>query len=261
MSQSPRPSREAETELIPTQDDERVPRTLELPVVPTEDQGAGSIPQAHQTTSRRPPAAAPPPAASEPTSGPPSAEEVARADRPSPAGRRPVRRILLALALAAVVAVTAVAWTAVSGNRAPSPTAGRAVAPVTLPADAVSFDPSGGSGFARRGTSWRTQTYKSAQFGNLKPGVGLLLDLGTARHVAAVDLTIVGGPITVELRAADKRASTVSGYAQVAQARQATGSISLRGDGRHRYWLVWVSELGPQAGGFGAELRKVQVRG
>ena len=41
-------------------------------------------------------------------------------------------------------------------------------------------------------TTWRTQIYRTADLGKLKPGVGLLMDFGSPRKVAAVHLLLVG---------------------------------------------------------------------
>ena len=126
-----------------------------------------------------------------------------------------------------------------------------------------SFDPSGGSGFRSEGNStWRTQTYRSATFGNLKPGVGLLLDLGSKQQLSEVTLNATTDGLTVELRAADDRAASVDGYKQVGKPAQASGATTLKADsgGAHRYWLIWVTKLAAVDGGFRAEIGKPVAR-
>ena len=138
----------------------------------------------------------------------------------------------------------------------------RAAAPVALDAAISSVDPSGGSGFRRDGSSWRTQTYTSADFGNLKDGVGLLLDLGSARTVSAVTFDVVGGPIAVELRAGDSSGTSPSSYDRVVADPSASGSTTLavKGGAKHRYWLVWVTKLAAQDGGYRAVIRNPVAR-
>ena len=167
-----------------------------------------------------------------------------------------VAALVIAVALAAVVLGTRSTTTATGA-------AGAAAAPVALDATITSVDPSGGSGLRQQGGAWRTQTYTSADFGNLKDGVGLLLDLGAARAVTAVDLDAVGGPITVELRAGDERGADPTAYARVGAAVQASGQTSLpaKAGGRHRYWLIWVTRLAAQDGGYRAVIRNPVARG
>ena len=166
-----------------------------------------------------------------------------------------VAALVLAVALGAVVLETRSTTTA-AGGPVPRRRAGRARR------HDHERRPSGGSGLRQQGGAWRTQTYTSADFGNLKDGVGLLLDLGAARAVTAVDLDAVGGPITVELRAGDERGADPTAYARVGAAVQASGQTSLpaKAGGRHRYWLIWVTRLAAQDGGYRAVIRNPVAR-
>ena len=132
----------------------------------------------------------------------------------------------------------------------------------TIRARVSSVDPSGGSGLRRDGDVWRTQRYASATFGNLKDGVGLLLDLGAARAVTTVALD-VEGPIDVELRAGDRPADDGDAFTEVAAASGAEGETELSGTkgGEHRYWLVWVTRLASTGGGYEAVVGQPTVRG
>ena len=127
-----------------------------------------------------------------------------------------------------------------------------------------SFDPAGGSGFRQvRPGVWVTQTYRSATYGNLKPGVGLLLDLGGRRDLSSVTANVATPGITLELRAADSPAPSADGFPVVATKDGAAGETTLSaGDaGAHRYWLLWVPLLAPAGGGYRAELSGITVRG
>jgi putative peptidoglycan lipid II flippase len=126
-----------------------------------------------------------------------------------------------------------------------------------LPSTITSVDPSGGSGFRRNGAAWRTQTYVSADFGGLKDGVGLLLDLGSSRAVNRVTFDVVGAPIAVELRAGDSASASASEFQRTAADASASGSTTLtvKGDAQHRYWLIWVTKLGAADGGYRAVIQ------
>jgi hypothetical protein len=169
------------------------------------------------------------------------------------------------VALVAVLVVAAVAGVLVARNHAGTGAAGggRSGAAVAVPTTISSFDPSGGSGFRKEGgNTWRTQTYQSAQFGNLKDGVGLLVDLGSSREVTAVTLQVAGGPLAIELRAGDQRATSASGFQKVAAADSASGATTLtpQNAGKHRYWLIWVTRLASQDGGYRAVIQDVAVK-
>jgi hypothetical protein len=162
------------------------------------------------------------------------------------------------LAVVVAVAVLAVVTGVVAlRGRAAGGSGSSQAASVKLSSTITSFDPSGGSGFRRDGAAWRTQTYADANFGNLKPGVGLLLDLGASRPVSTVTLDVVGGPIAVELRAGDSAGGVASGYQRVAADPSASGSTTLtvKGGAAHRYWLVWVTKLAGADGGYRAVIQ------
>jgi hypothetical protein len=206
------------------------------------------------------PAAAPAPVVTAPTAAPPAPP----APVPTVSGRGARRRngvvaLIAVLVFAAIVAAVV--------DRRPSETAGTAAggsaAAATLPVSVSSFDPSGGSGFRSAGPRmWRTQSYQSAEFGNLKSGVGLLLDLGSPRQVETVTFEVVGGSVAVELRAGDERAGSEAGYSRVSSTETASGATTLtaKNGGKHRYWLIWVTRLAGQDGGYRAVLRDPAVK-
>ncbi|MEU6392450.1 serine/threonine protein kinase [Streptomyces sp. NPDC046939] len=93
---------------------------------------------------------------------------------------------------------------------------------------------------------WQTDFYKGAEFGNLKPGLGIVLDLGKSQRVGKVTVSFVGDT-TVELRAASADASTrpTSFSAFQEQAKGSGTSVTLRPDKtlKSRYLLVWLTKL------------------
>jgi hypothetical protein len=172
------------------------------------------------------------------------------------------RRLLILVGCAALGTLIGVGAQVVTSSGGPTPSAPSAAAspqPAATAAMSISsFDPtSGGSGFRKDAAGWHTQTYRSATFGNLKPGVGLVLDLGSAQKLAAVTLDAATAPLTVQLRAGDGQASALSGFQPVGAAAQASGATTLAATagGSHRYWMIWVTSLAPGDGGFSAVIR------
>ncbi len=200
----------------------------------------------------------------------------AQQGRPAAPHQPTVRRRwprILALLVAVTVLAAVTGWGAaqVRQQRDVPPAAAPSSAAAVVPVSVTSLDPVGGSGFESDTTGsarvWRTQTYTSADFGRLKPGVGLVLDLGSPRPLSAVTFDAGPAPITVELRAAD---STPTATAAGLDAAVVTGPVSATGattlaastGGAHRYWVVWVSRLGARdGGGFGATIEQVTTRG
>ncbi|MGH3096048.1 MAG: protein kinase family protein [Streptosporangiales bacterium] len=125
--------------------------------------------------------------------------------------------------------------------------------------DAQSFDPLGDGSehpedvsLAYDGTKrtvWFTDTYTTTDLGNLKPGVGLLFDLGSPRKVGSVDLELAGSGTDLEVRTADSSGSSVDDYTTVAKANGTGGQVNIQpeGAGKARYWLIWITKL-PQSG-------------
>ncbi|MGW0418538.1 protein kinase family protein [Streptomyces sp. NPDC003015] len=93
---------------------------------------------------------------------------------------------------------------------------------------------------------WETKFYEGADFGNLKPGLGIILDLGKVRDIGKVTVTFMGDT-SVELRAASSDASsrptTFDAYTKVAEG-SGTG-VPLKPDKtlKSRYLLVWLTKL------------------
>lgn len=100
-------------------------------------------------------------------------------------------------------------------------------------------------------TAWTTLTYeRSAALGNLKSGVGLVIDLGTVQEVSSVGLTLDGLGTSVELRAAPEDASEMPTSSaddyEVVAARERVGETTLLVPSdpvSTRYLLVWLTWL------------------
>jgi putative peptidoglycan lipid II flippase len=171
--------------------------------------------------------------------------------------------VLLGIVAGFVVAQREPDASATSG--ATATTSPDAAGAVIEPDSVTSFDPVGGSGFRDDGNgTWATQTYRTAQFGALKDGVGLLIDLGEPRPVTSVTLEQATPGLSVQMLAADEPPSgSVEGWTATDEVTTGDGETTLSGgDGAaHRYWMVWVSELAASGDGFAATVSTPVVEG
>lgn len=210
--------------------------------------------------------------------------------RPEPTARR--RLAVVGLPLLALVMVIAIGWwfgtnvLSVAGNvdgeptgSVPSisaPAGGGAEAPVAGSPVAISaatvFDPFGDgependddvplSFDGDPTTSWSTLTYRgSADFGNLKPGVGVLYDLGSEQSLGGVSVQTTLPGATVEVRTGGTSDDDLDAFT-VAATGELGGSDDLAFDApvTSRYVLVWVTGLVSVDDGFAADLAEVTV--
>jgi putative peptidoglycan lipid II flippase len=157
---------------------------------------------------------------------------------------------------------------------APTPTSASPSAPAPpVPASiagAAVFDPYG-DGASENGrqvplshdgnpvTTWSTVTYRgSADFGRLKPGVGIRYDLGDPQQLTGVTIATVQPGTTVEVRTADSAGGSLADYPVAATARL-TGSdqLTFAAPVTARYLLVWVTGLVATGDGFTGSLAEV----
>ncbi|MFH8771011.1 serine/threonine protein kinase [Streptomyces sp. NPDC017958] len=100
-------------------------------------------------------------------------------------------------------------------------------------------------------TNWETSFYLSPEFGNLKPGVGMVLDLGKVQQVGKVTITFVG-QTSVELRAASADAgsepTSLDAFTKAASGSGTTVVLKPDTSLKTQYLLVWLTKL-PSDGG------------
>ncbi|WP_167880543.1 protein kinase domain-containing protein [Nocardioides guangzhouensis] len=113
-------------------------------------------------------------------------------------------------------------------------------------------------------TAWVSNRYDQ-QFGpgGLKPGVGLLVDLGQARDVGSVDVTLQGSPTTVELLGTtDEAAPTgIDGLDELASGEATGTEVTLEPEKptSARWLVVWLTRAPDVGGGFRGAVAEIAV--
>ncbi len=206
----------------------------------------------------------------------------------------PSRRLVVGgLLLAALVVVVLAAWwvgnnlLSVAGNvdevpgRTPPPSSAApaedgAEAPAPAGPLAIAsgevFDPFG-DGASENGeevprafdgdpaSTWSTLSYRgSADFGNLKPGVGIVLDLGSAQPVGGVGLTTTTPGIAVEVRTGGAPDGDLEAFPVATSGTvDGTADLAFPQPVTTQYVLVWVTGLVPAEDGFAGTLAEIAV--
>ncbi|MFJ4500737.1 protein kinase family protein [Streptomyces sp. NPDC088864] len=109
---------------------------------------------------------------------------------------------------------------------------------------------------------WNTDGYYSADFGRLKEGVGVVLDLGKTQRVGTVDVSFLGGPTSVELRTTDGATvpSMPNGFEKAAQGSGTQVSLKPAKPVEARYLLIWLTQLPPtNEGNFRGKISDIKV--
>jgi len=154
-----------------------------------------------------------------------------------------------------------------------SPPAAPAVQ-VLVPVSATAFGPTGPASGDNQGdaglaidpstaTAWQTDWYRSASFGNLEAGTGLLIDMGQPVTMTAVELTLGSTP-GADLQLLVGNVPDQSQMRQVAAASDAGGTVqlTLASPAPARYLLIWFTLLPPDGTGtYQASVYDVRIEG
>ncbi|MCM0676341.1 protein kinase family protein [Micromonospora phytophila] len=123
---------------------------------------------------------------------------------------------------------------------------------------------------------WETQTYKrAANFGNIKRGMGVWIDLGDQHTVKSVQVYLSARGASAQLLAGtNDQPSTSTGdknllteyqrkTIQSFQEHDATTMTfsGFNADEKYRYLLFWITELPPSDGGFKLGVQEIKVQG
>jgi serine/threonine-protein kinase len=182
-----------------------------------------------------------------------------RMEPPPPAtqvARRPRRRMPLVAALVglAVVAAAVVAVVLTARHEGLPTAAGSGDGGVTL-RGVTAYDPDGtgppGENNAaapkatdgNQATFWSTEIYRSPAFGNLKPGVGLVLDAGRSVKLRSVTVTTDTPGYTAKILAGDSESGPFADDSSSETIGVST-TFALNG-ATARYYVVWITELPP----------------
>lgn len=94
-------------------------------------------------------------------------------------------------------------------------------------------------------TAWTTEAYRTADLSGLKPGVGLLVDLGRPTALDSVIVNSSRPGAVLELRAGNALGGDETGLPVVATDTGSSGESTLRPAAglQARYWLVWITRL------------------
>ncbi|MEU4829962.1 protein kinase family protein [Streptosporangium sp. NPDC023615] len=163
------------------------------------------------------------------------------------------------------------AGTPAPGERSATPTPIATVAVREVkPSSVIGFDPLGdreeGSRWApgavdgKESTDWHSETYDSADFGRLKKGVGLLLDMGRSIPVKQVSIDFGGtSGGTAELRIGDSAELTAMDV--VAKFNGLSGKKTFAAENPHkgRYVLVWFTEMPSSPEGFRGQVVEAKI--
>jgi hypothetical protein len=109
-------------------------------------------------------------------------------------------------------------------------------------------------------TFWPSSTYKTEDFGKLKDGVGMVVDLGRASTVSGVDLAVRGSGGTVEIRKAPGPALDDSEVLTTAQIDGDPIKVTLDAPVETQYVVLWFTRLPDTGSGYRVELGEVTVR-
>lgn len=109
-------------------------------------------------------------------------------------------------------------------------------------------------------SAWQSSTYATAEFGNLKDGVGLVVVLRDRARVSGVTLDIAGSGGRVELRVAPGAGLEESRVVAAAVPSGGTADLTPDAPVETQNLVLWFTEL-PQVGGsYRIELQQVRVR-
>ncbi|MFC4057061.1 serine/threonine protein kinase [Planomonospora corallina] len=157
-------------------------------------------------------------------------------------------------------------------SAAPTPTSKAPATREVKPGSAQGFDPMGDDGDERSdlahlaldgkpSTEWYSQSYNSADFGRLKTGVGLLIDL--KKSVTVTEVTADFGPVSggaMEVRVGESKSLDALGKVAEISGLGGKKTLSVKSPKQGRYVLLWFTEAPPHQGRYRAQVNEVKIR-
>lgn len=230
---------------------------------PTHPRESSAVDEAMPEPTRDGPPVPAPQREDEPGASTPDADTVVAAETHPPRPRWRRRRTLAVLAAIVAAVALGTAGLLALGGPDPAPAgpeteAGEDPSGAWVVASAQDLDPFGdGSEHARTvpaatdgdpSTAWQSERYNSRDFGGLKPGVGLMFDLGELADVSELDLRFTRAGLDAQVFVGDEPPSGDDPAAWgelVAEVDDASEQETLEVDATGRYWTLWITELPP----------------
>jgi hypothetical protein len=208
-----------------------------------------------------------------------------RASGGSSRGRVALVSALALIVVVGVAAATSPFWHKGSGQHHPStvvhhPASPTASATTLIPVSANGFDAlnlsdSGNENadqamnvlnHAREG--WRSQQYASAELGNLKPGTGLIFDMGKSVRLSSVTVTFgpnAGADVQLLLGNSDVRSKhnerSMTPVASAADVPGGPHTFQVSSKATGRYLVIWFTKMPPAGKWFMAQVFSISVQG
>jgi hypothetical protein len=126
-------------------------------------------------------------------------------------------------------------------------------------------------------TAWETQRFRQAKFGNNKPGMGVLINLGKPRSLSELEVETSGSGVAMDIRTgATDPGDSSSGDQKIMDTYTKLGESDTKTDGtrevfsvfdnntKYQFILVFLTELPPADdgnGGFKVSVNKIEVSG
>lgn len=111
---------------------------------------------------------------------------------------------------------------------------------------------------------WETKWYTSEVFGNLKEGVGLVLDLGEPKRVGSVEVSLIGDSKLTAMATPQDTASMptdLSGFEEFDAADGTNLTLKPTKPVVTQYVLLWLTEIPPSnEGNFRGKISDIQIR-
>jgi len=117
-------------------------------------------------------------------------------------------------------------------------------------------------------TGWRTERYDQPEFGKLKPGMGVLIDLGAAVDIVnvEVDFDVPGATVQVMTGTHDPGATSngdkqlLKDFKPLGEPRTAGATTVLPVGQKTRYLLVFLTSLPPNESGSGFQVAIDEIK-
>lgn len=119
----------------------------------------------------------------------------------------------------------------------------------------------------KQSTTWTTMSYDSAPFGNEKPGVGIIYDLGAVTSVSKVTLSLRRDPYDLEIRVpsgdtslSPKDPGDWEAQGEAKDTQDETVTVPLAAGVRTRYVMVWLTKIPKDGGKYRGEIAEVSIQ-